>query len=119
MTCHEWGYSLEADPSLIEAAVEKLGLKESKGVANPGLKVEGPGSGTDIRARRTDPRPVHDPNAEWPGFDSSQPLEGDHLKRFQSVSALLNFTAMDRPEMLYPVKELMRKMAAPPPHHRR
>ena len=32
-TCHQWGWSLEADPSLIEAAVAKLEMATSKGAA--------------------------------------------------------------------------------------
>ena len=41
-TCHKWGWSLEADPCLIEAAVNKLGLETAKGVATPGQKVDPP-----------------------------------------------------------------------------
>ena len=66
-----------------------------------------------MKARRQDPRPVHDPDATWPGFDNSPKLEGEALKRYQSVAALLNFSAQDRPELLYCVKELMRKMSCP------
>ena len=113
ITWHDWGWTLEADPSLIEAAVEKMGLEGAKGVAAPGYKVEGSNGTCDIRARRTDPRPVHDPDSEWPGFDDSEPLTGEGLKRYQSVSALLNFISMDRPEEMYAVKELMRRMSNP------
>ena len=34
------------------------------------------------------------------------------MKLFQSVAARFNFLAMDRPDLLYSVKELMRKMAS-------
>ena len=54
---------------------------------------------------------VDDPDVEWPGFDSTPGLEGDDLHRFQSVAALLNYVAQDRPDLLYPVKELMRRMS--------
>ena len=37
----------------------------------------------------------------------------EELKLFQSVAARFNFLAMDRPDFLYSVKELMRKMASP------
>ena len=40
-------------------------------------------------------------------------LTGEELKLFQSVAARFNFLAMDRPDLLYSVKELMRKMASP------
>ena len=39
-------------------------------------------------------------------------LTGEELKLFQSVAARFNFLAMDRPDLLYSVKELMRKMAS-------
>ena len=41
-------------------------------------------------------------------------LTGDELKPVQSVAAwFFNFFAMDRPDLLYSEKELMRKMASP------
>ena len=38
---------------------------------------------------------------------------GEELKTFQSVSAWYNFLAMDRPDFLCSVKDLMRRMASP------
>ena len=38
---------------------------------------------------------------------------GEELKLFQSVAARFKFLVMDRPDLLYSVKELMRKMTAP------
>ena len=55
ITCHPDGWTMEADPSLIEAAVDKLGLQEGKGVAVPGSRPEGPTGGLDMRARRMAP----------------------------------------------------------------
>ena len=43
--CHDWGWSLETDPGLLEMAVEKLDLAEAKGVATPGVRPEGGCSG--------------------------------------------------------------------------
>ena len=40
-------------------------------------------------------------------------LTGAELMLFQSVAASFNFLAMDRPDLLYSVKELMRKIASP------
>ena len=34
---HSWGVTLEADPRLLETAVEKLGLAGAKGVGCPGV----------------------------------------------------------------------------------
>ena len=69
--CHQWGWSLEADPCLLESACEKLGLTEAKGTATPGHNADALGSGIEVKARRQDPRPVSDPEAAWPGFDES------------------------------------------------
>ena len=109
--CHAWGWTLEADPCLLEAAVEKLGMSDSKGISTPGHKEEPADGACDIRSRRMDPRPLHDPDSSWPGFDASPKLDQSELKKFQSVAALLNFVSLDRPELLYSVKELMRRMA--------
>ena len=40
-------------------------------------------------------------------------LTGEELNLFQSVEARFNVLAMDRPALLYSVKELMRKNASP------
>ena len=40
-------------------------------------------------------------------------LTGEELKVFQSEAARFNFLVMGRPDLLYSVKELMRKMASP------
>ena len=40
-------------------------------------------------------------------------LTGEELKLFQSVAARFHFLAMDRPDLLYSVKELLRKIASP------
>ena len=40
-------------------------------------------------------------------------LAGEELKLFQSVAVRFDFLARDRPDLLYSVKELMRKMASP------
>ena len=79
-SCHSWGWSMEADPCLIETAVAKLGLEDANGAATPGARVETAGSGCEVKARRLDPRPVYDQDAAWPGFDDSPRLEGDGLK---------------------------------------
>ena len=60
--CHGWGWSLEADPCLIEGAVQKLGLEEAKGISTPGQKCDASDGAIDIRSRRMGPRPLDDPN---------------------------------------------------------
>ena len=63
--------------------------------------------------RRMEAKEVESPDKLWPGYDSTPLLGPGDTQRYQSVAALLNFIALDRPELLYAVKELMRKMAAP------
>ena len=110
---HSWGWSLEADPSLLELAVDRLGLSEAKGVSTPGAKPDDGCSSADVRSRRLDPKLIDNPDHLWPGGDQSRVLNASDAKLYQSVAALLNFSSLDRPEMMFSVKELMRKMAAP------
>ena len=53
----------------------------------------------------------HDPPEEVREEDDL--LTGEELKVFQSVAARFNFLVMDRPDLLYSVKELLRKVASP------
>ena len=53
----------------------------------------------------------HDPPEEVREEDDL--LTREELKLFQSVEARFNFLAMDRPDLLCSVEELMRKMASP------
>ena len=53
----------------------------------------------------------HDPPEEVREEDDL--LTGEELKLFKSVAARFNFLAVNRPDLLYSVKELMRKMASP------
>ena len=108
LTCGQNGWALEADPNLIEAAVQKLGLDKAKGVASPGVKRESPQAGCDIRARRAMAQLVDDPDGQWPGADTSPPLDHSGTKLYQSVAALMNFVAMDRPDLLFSTKEVMK-----------
>ena len=39
MSCSLEGYSLEADASLVEAAVQRMGLEEAKGACTPGAAI--------------------------------------------------------------------------------
>ena len=74
----------------VAAGAASSRLETAKGVATPGQKVDPSESGTDIKARRLDPRPMHDPECSWPAYDDSPKLDGEGLKKFQSVAALLN-----------------------------
>ena len=88
-------------------------MGDSKGVATPRANPTSEVSAHDIRSRRVSPKVLLDPDKEWPGSDTSDKLGEEAASRYRSVAALLNFSALDRPELLYCIKELMRKMAAP------
>ena len=87
-------------------------MGEAKGVASPGVKRECELQ-CDIRARRNNPVLLDDPDAHWPGFDSSELLDEDQIKLYQSVGALINFIAFDRPDLLFSTKEVLRYMSKP------
>ena len=85
LTCHDWGWSLETDPSLIELAVERMGLEEAKGIGTPKAVSESSIGGRDIRSRRLHPEVAVDGEKEWPGYDGSEVLSGDGMQRYRSV----------------------------------
>ena len=79
-------------------------------MATPGTDdAGGPKASQISELRRT--AKWHDPPEEVGVEDDL--LTGEELKLFQSVAARFNFLAMDRPDPMYSVKELMRKMASP------
>ena len=71
-TCHSWGWSLEADPSLLEVAVDRLGLADSKGAATPGVRPEAGCGSVEVRSRRMSPKPLDHPDMHWPAYDDSK-----------------------------------------------
>ena len=83
----QWGIEYEPDQQHVSRALKALGLTGAKGVATPGTDdVGGPKSSQINELRRMGK--WHDP----PRF---------------------NFLAMDRPDPLFSVQELMRKKASP------
>ena len=96
--------------------MKALGLTDAKGVATPGTdEVGGPKASQISELCRT--AKWHDPLEEVREEDDL--LTGQELKLFQSVAARFNFLAMDRPDLLYSVKELMRKVATSREMHSR
>ena len=91
------------------APLTALGLTDAKGVATPGTDDVGGPKAKSVELRRT--ARWHDPPEEVRAEDVL--LTGEELKLFPSVAARFNFLARDRPDLLYSVKELMRKMASP------
>ena len=82
------GYELEADSRHARMIREALGFsKESKGVNTPGCK----------------------PNIE----EEKTPLGPEETRAYRSVCMRAAYLAVDRPELLYAVKECARRMSAP------
>ena len=89
--------------------MKALGLTNARGVPTPGTDdAGGPKASQISELRRT--TKWHDPLEEVREEDDDL-LTGEELNLFQVVAARFNFFAMDRPDLLYSVKELMRKMA--------
>ena len=108
------GVTLQADPRLHEVVVQQLGLARAKGVSPPGCYSRGEshrtsGEPLDLRERRirTEPVEEEDPDGE------DVPLTGPRLDQYASLAARLNYLAMDRPDLQFSVKELMRYLSRP------
>ena len=110
LTLRQWRIEYEPDQQHVSRALKALGLTDAEGVATPGTdNVGGPKASQISELRRA--AKWHDPPEEV--FEEDDLLTGEELKLFQSVAARLSSFAMDRPDLLYSVKELMRKMASP------
>ena len=81
-TCHKWGWTLEADPSLLENAVDRLDMHQAKGVGTPGAKDDNGCSATDVRVQRLHPEQMARPDVEWPGYDESKALGYDDIQLY-------------------------------------
>ena len=101
------GLTIEADPAHLEVVLENLGLETSKPVASPGAREESSLTAREIEQRRLAMAPVA------PEDDIASALTGQQLKDYQSLAARLNFYSMDRPDVQFAVKELMRRLSCP------
>ena len=110
LTLRQWGIEYEPDQQHVSRALKALGLTGAKGVGTPGTDDVGGPKASEISEMRKTAK-WHNPPEEVSEEDDL--LIGEELKLFQSVAARFNFLAMDRPDLLYSVKELMRKMASP------
>ena len=113
-----WGIQYEPDPVHAEMIIRELGLEDAKPVATPLADVSHPGDAVDLASRRRAVGSQRDRSLEIPAEDTlpgpeSPLLEDERLKRYQSVAARLNYLALDRPDVQFASKELMRKMSAP------
>ena len=109
LTLRQWRIEYEPDQH-VSRALKALGLTGAKSVGTPGTDDVGGPKASEISEMRKTAK-WHNPPEEVSEEDDL--LIGEELKLFQSVAARFNFLAMDRPDLLYSVKELMRKMASP------
>ena len=84
------GFAWMGDGKHIQRAVDLLGVGDSKPAGTPGSKATGKG----LR-------------------DALEPLEGPEAKLFQCVAGLVNFVAVDRPDVQFSVKVILADMTRP------
>ena len=112
------GIQYEPDPGHVEKVIFELGLTESNGVATPGVRDETTVTAAELLERR---RCYAPPRLEAsPGLSDEEPeeeawplLAGAELSRYQSLAASLNYFPPDRLDLMFAVKELMRKLSKP------
>lgn len=100
----------------MEKAIHKLGLTEGIGVATPGVRDEADVSSTELLERRRYVPPrleTHQSPTEAEEEDGWLPPTGTELTRYQSLTASLNYFALDRLDPMLAVEELMRKLSKP------
>ena len=110
LTLRHWGIEYEPDQQHVSRALKALGLTDAEGVATLATDDVGGPKASQISELRTTAK-WRDPPEEIEEEDDL--LTGEELKLLQSVAGEVQFLAMDRPDLLYSVEELMRKMASP------
>ena len=114
----EWGIQYEPDPVHAETVIRELGLEDARPVVTPMADQARHDDSGNLNERRRAVRsqkdlPLNIPPEPCIPEPESALLDGERLKRYQSVAARVNYLALDRPDIQYAAKELMRKMAAP------
>ena len=83
------GFEVEADPRHAELIIEEMLEGGLRTLSTPGVDEKEKQEEEDIK------------------------LEGEQVRTFRSISARCNYLSQDRPDLLYPVKEICREMATP------
>ena len=109
LTLRQRGIEYEPDQQHVSRALKVLGLTNARGVATPGNGDAGGAKASEISELRRLAK-WHDPLEEIEEEDDL--LTGEELKLLRSVAARFNVFALDRPDFLHSVKELMRKRAS-------
>ena len=111
MTYEEWGIQYEADPAHGELVIESLGLEGAKSVATPGAAEASEIGSAELSARRKE--------ATTEGIradaqeEESEPLSETRAHEYLSVGARMNYLAMDRMDIQFAAKEILRQVSRP------
>ena len=106
------GIGYEADPRHIEAALAAYDMGECKSVTTPWSADPKVDHG-DLNTRRRNAQTHREEELQWPDDAESPALDYESEKKYQSISARMNYLCLDRAEVQYTVKELMRRMSGP------
>ena len=117
ITVTEGGVLYEPDQRHAEAVIEALGLSSSSSCATPSVKPAAPsGSAASIRELRLGVgRSVNaEPSQREEAIQSRREVVDEvKAKEYLSLAAKLNYLAMDRCDLQYAAKELLRKASKP------
>lgn len=126
LTWENWGIQVEADPGHHELVVESLALADAKSVVTPGETADHKLKAAEIRERRRRGdedssrrnEELWSPDWEYEDYrdvedGDDQPLPEDQAALYASLSARVNYLSLDRPDLQFSAKELMRRLSAP------
>ena len=122
----DWGIQYEADPVLAERLIRDCGLEGANPVVTPWADDAAASQATTStpekplpldavrRAVGSQKRLELDPVASQGSLQEESPgLTEERAKSFKSLAAVLNFLALDRADLQFAAKELMRRLSAP------
>ena len=106
------GIGYEADPRDIEAAIAAYDLQDCKSISTPWAADPKTEHG-DLNLRRCMAETHRSEEVLWKEHEESETVEFDRMNTFQSVAARLNYLCLDRTDVQFAVKEMMRRMSGP------
>ena len=107
-----WGIQLEADQGHGELVAEALGLTGAKAVATPGTAENSEVTAAELTARRR--TATREGMKEYADEDEKdEALSEEQASQYLSIAARLNYFAMDRPDVQFTAKELLRRVSHP------
>ena len=106
------GIGYEADPKHSESSVRSYGMEDCKRCSIPYVAEVHPEGLGDLNMRRRN-APTERSEATNSNDHEDEKLDPEAKATYQSVVAKLNYYALDRTDLQFPVKEVMRYMSAP------